>query len=154
MPIFLSRKGKEKIYQQYLEVDKEIQQTNKAMGESVKMDNDLRENPDFMALRVKSMYDLPKKKKDLYTMYIDSIVIEDQPEYVNFDGETVIIGSTVEIFMNNKKMKYTILGTNEGDLANRIIAENSPLAQALLGKKVGQHISFNDFNIEIVNVKI
>lgn len=86
MPIFLSRKGKEKIYQQYLEVDKEIQQTNKAMGESVKMDNDLRENPDFMALRVKSMYDLPKKKKDLYTMYIDSIVIEDQPEYVNFDG--------------------------------------------------------------------
>lgn len=154
MPIFLSRKGKEKIYQQYLEVDKEIQQTNKAMGESVKMDNDLRENPDFMALRVKSMYDLPKKKKDLYTMYIDSIVIEDQPEYVNFDGETVIIGSTVEIFMNNKKMKYTILGTNEGDLANRIIAENSPLAQALLGNKVGQHISFNDFNIEIVNVKI
>lgn len=56
--------------------------------------------------------------------------------------------------MNNKKMKYTILGTNEGDLANRIIAENSPLAQALLGNKVGQHISFNDFNIEIVNVKI
>lgn len=46
---------------------------------------------------------------------------------------------TVEItnLANNMKMKYTIVNTHEADLKSGKISIKSPVAEALLGKKVG-----------------
>ena len=39
---YISREGYEQLYQEYLEIDKKIQDTIREMGKSAKRDNDLR----------------------------------------------------------------------------------------------------------------
>ena len=103
---YITKNGYKKLYEDYLNIDKEITEVNKMMGESVKRDNDLRENPEFMELRVRAMYELPAKKKSLWDKYNSAIIIEETDEYKNFDGNTVIRGCLVMKRKNvNTKLK-------------------------------------------------
>ena len=61
--MYISRKGYEKLLQQINEVDNEIVDVRRLIGESAARDNDLRENKEFLDLRVKAMYELPAKKR-------------------------------------------------------------------------------------------
>ena len=61
----ISKKGYKKLCEELKNVDSEIIETQREMGESAKRDNDLRENPEYMELRVKAMYTLPQKKQKL-----------------------------------------------------------------------------------------
>ena len=72
-------------------------EVEKEMGRSVKRDNDLRENPEYMELRVKAMYGIPAKKRELLQQYLSAVIIEETPEYINWDGETVIRKCSITI---------------------------------------------------------
>ena len=150
---YISRKGYAELYQAYLDFDNQIAQYQKEMGESAKRDNDLRENPEYMALRVKVMYTLPEQKKIAYERYKNAIIIEDSEEYKNFDGTNIIKGSQVQLLIDGREESYTILGSSEGNLKQRIISCESPIAKALLSKKVGESIKFNNMDIFILSVK-
>lgn len=150
---YISRKGYAELYQTYLDFDNQIAQYQKEMGESAKRDNDLRENPEYMALRVKVMYTLPEQKKIAYERYKNAIIIEDSEEYKNFDGTTVIKGSQVQLLIDGREESYTILGSSEGNLKQGIISCESPIAKALLSKKVGESIKFNNRDFVILSVK-
>lgn len=154
MATYLTKKGREKIYQEYLNIDDEIKKTNREMGESAKLDNDLRENPEFMALRVKAMYELPQKKEELFKVFSQAEVIEEMPEYINFDGSTVIMGTKVVLDFDGDEEVYTIHGTNEGNIEDGIISENSPIARAIIGKKVGDIVTFRNMSIKILSVEL
>ena len=52
------------------------------------------------------------------------------------DGQ-VRLGSTVELKGNGKTKKFQIVGTMEADPINGKVSDESPIGQALLGKKVG-----------------
>ena len=153
MKYYITRDGYNKLYEEYLNIDNEIMETNKLMGESVKRDNDLRENPEFMELRVKVMYELPAKKKSLWDKWNTAIVIEDTEEYKNFDSTIVIRGCIVKINIDDEECEYQIKGSEEGNIDEDILSCDAPLAQVLLGKKVGEKIVFNDMKIEIFSVE-
>ena len=53
--------------------------------------------------------------------------------------DTVMLLTKVEItnLANNSRMTYTVVSPHEADLRERKISIKSPIAQALLGKKVG-----------------
>ena len=51
----MSENNYEKLCEEYHSMDQKITDTQRKMGESAKRDNDLRENPEFMELRVKAM---------------------------------------------------------------------------------------------------
>ena len=127
-------------------------EVEKEMGRSVKRDNDLRENPEYMELRVKAMYGIPAKKRELLQQYLSAVIIEETPEYINWDGETVIRKCSITIDYNNSIKTYTILGANEGDLKNNILSCETPIVLALLGKKIGDEITFNDRKIKVLDV--
>ena len=146
---FISKKGYEIKYNEFLNVDNEIIETNREMGESAKRDNDLRENQEFMQLRVKAMYELPQKKERLRLCCENAIIIEDMDEFKNFDGTTVIIGSTVKLDFEGDICEYTILGSEEGDIDNGILSCEAPIAQSILGKRKGEEIEFNGCKIVI-----
>ena len=150
---YITRNGYEELYRSFLNVDNEILETNNKKGESVKLDNDLRQNPEFMQLRVKAMYELPKKKEKLLKKYKDAIIIEDMDSYKKFDGQTVIIGSIVEIDFGGEKCTYTILGTDEGNLEEGVLSCDAPIAKALIGKHVGDTVIFNDVMILILTIE-
>ena len=148
----ISRAGLVKLKAEYEAIDAEIQKTLNEMGKSAKRDNDLRENPEFMELRVKAMHTLPAQKDNLYWKIKESVVIEDTSEYQEFDGTTIIVGAIVTFTMDGAERKLTILGNAEGDFKNNVIGCDAPLAQAMLGKHVGDVINFNSRTVVIKKI--
>jgi len=61
------------------------------------------------------------------------------------DTSKVLILSNVKIrnLKNNAEMIYTIVPENEADLKQKKISVNSPIAQGLLGKKVGDTVDIS-----------
>ena len=55
-------------------------------------------------------------------------------------GGTVRVGATVTVSKNNKEAKFTIVGSNEANPSSGFISNESPLGQALVGKKVGDEV--------------
>lgn len=47
---------------------------------------------------------------------------------------------------------YQIKGSDEGDINNDILSCDAPMARALLGKKIGEKVKFNEMEIEILEV--
>ena len=149
---YFTREGFEKLKYEYDTIDEVHEITTRAMGKSDEMDSDLRENPEFMELRVKAMYSIPNRKKELGRQIRNAIIIEDSDEYKNWDGQTVIRKSIINITVDGEDETYNILGYNEGDLQENILSCEAPLVLALLGHKIGESIKFNDMNITINNV--
>lgn len=60
----------------------------------------------------------------------------------NTDVSKVLILCNVRIknVLNGKEMTYTLVPENEADLKSGKISVNSPIAQGLLGKKVGEMV--------------
>lgn len=149
----ISKKGYEKLCHEYSMIDEKISNTQREMGESAKRDNDLRENPEFMELRVKVMYTLPAEKENLYKRIHNCMIIEDSDFFRDFDGTKVIPGSKVTYQIDDETEIFTILGDNESDLNNQVISCSSPLAKALIGKHINENIEFNDMHIIIKSIE-
>lgn len=149
---YVTREGYEKLYNEISEMDKLHDDVERQMGESVKRDNDLRENPEYMALRVKAMYGIPAQKRELVLKFQNAIIIEETPEYFEWDGLTVIRKSKVTISIDGEIEEYTILGSDEGSLDDNILSCDAALVKSILGHKVGEKVIFNGMVIEIQKV--
>jgi transcription elongation factor GreA len=56
-------------------------------------------------------------------------------------GDKVVFGATVTLLdEDDKPIKYQIVGQTEADAKSARISYNSPLASALIGKKVGEEV--------------
>lgn len=150
---YISQNGYLKLYQEFLGISNQIGEINKKMGESAKRDNDLRENPEFMELRVKAMYELPRKRDELWQKYNAAIIIQEMQEYKQFDGTDVIIGAKVTLEFNGEECTYVILGNDEGDLENNILSCEAPLSKAIINRKEGEIIQFGKNTIKILKVE-
>ncbi|MDX6663863.1 MAG: transcription elongation factor GreA [Solirubrobacteraceae bacterium] len=60
-------------------------------------------------------------------------------------GDTVLFGATVTVVdeASGREATYTIVGPTEADMAAGKLSAESPVAQALLNKKVGATATFN-----------
>jgi transcription elongation factor GreA len=56
-------------------------------------------------------------------------------------GSTVQVGTTVELELKGKQVVYTVVGPVEADPLAGKISNESPIGQALLGKKVGEAVT-------------
>ena len=67
--------------------------------------------------------------------------------------DIVQFGSTVTILRDDgRRQSYRIVGEDEGDPRHGTISHASPLAQAVLGRSVGDEIVINDQDAEIVAI--
>lgn len=57
-------------------------------------------------------------------------------------GDAVSVGSTVSVEKDGKKFEYSIVGSEEADVATNKISMKSPFGQAILGKKKGDNFTF------------
>lgn len=53
-------------------------------------------------------------------------------------SDTVQLGNTVTVLVDNKEKVYQLLGSSEVDLAKGIISNHSRVGAALMGRKVGE----------------
>lgn len=64
-------------------------------------------------------------------------------------SDMVNVGSLVTIEKDNKKIVYSIVGSEEADVVSNKISIKSPFGQAILGKKKGDTFSFKAPNGEL-----
>jgi transcription elongation GreA/GreB family factor len=70
------------------------------------------------------------------------------------DADTVQFGRTVEIEREDgRKQTFRIVGEDEAEPARGSISYVSPLAAAMLGKTVGDVVTVNEAEVEIVAVR-
>lgn len=150
---YYTKEGYEKLESDIKAIDDEYVNTTLQMGKSDSLDSDIRENPEFMDLRVKAMYGLPAKRAQLIKEKNNAIVIEDTEEYKNWDGQTVSRKCKVTLFMDEEEEEFIILGANEGNIRENILSCEAPLVLAILNHRVGDIVSFNGMNIQIASIK-
>ena len=94
---------------------------------------DLSENAEYHAAKEKQSF-IEGRIADLESKISRAEVINTK----KLKGDKVIFGATVTLGdMDNKKnLIYQIVGTEEADVENGKISISSPLAKALLGKKI------------------
>jgi transcription elongation factor GreA len=66
-------------------------------------------------------------------------------------SRTVGLGSTVTL-KNHETKKFQVVGTVEADPLNGKISDESPIGQALLGKKEGDQVEINSNKFKVVDI--
>lgn len=109
-------------------------------------------------------YDAAKEAQGLLELRISKL--EDVVAHSRVLDESLIDTETVQILnkvtilntKNKAKMQYTIVSDSEADLKQQRLSINTPIAKALLGKKVGEVVNVTvpsgEFTFEIIEISI
>ena len=152
-PIFLTKEG-------YIEVKEELDYlVNVARPENInaikeaRALGDLSENADYDAAR-NDQAELEAKIKKLQAI-IDNVTIIEE-----ISTDVVGVGNTVKIAYADDEDdtdQYKIVGSQEADPFESKISNESPIAQALMGHKVGDIVSVNspngNYEIKVIEIK-
>lgn len=150
---YITKNGLQKKMQQLKELDLQAFELQKRIGEVVSIDNDLRENPEYLALQLRATHEIPRQKRKLQESITDVVIIENEPEFIHFDGTKVIIGSRLTLLFDGEEEQYTILGNDEGDIDSDVISCDSDLARALLGHSLHETVVFRGISIVIQKIE-
>ena len=150
--VYITNEGLEKMKSEleYLKMEKrpEIIQALKearALG-------DLSENAEYDAARA-AQAEVENKITELETMIEHAVIISEKKT------DKVSIGSCVKIKYvdDNEEEEFTIVGSKEADPFDNKISNESPIAQALLNKKVKDIVSVDSpngkYDVEILEIK-
>lgn len=137
------------------ELDTLIHVTREEVKEELKQaraQGDLSENADYDAARDRQAH-VEARIKELEHMIANAEIIKDSRS-----DKYVRVGSTVEIedLEMHTKAVYTIVGTIEADPLNGKLSNVTPLAEAILDKKVGSTCIVNvdePYKVKILSVK-
>jgi transcription elongation GreA/GreB family factor len=132
---YLTRKGRLGLMQQRDQLREQLHASTKEMGESVKRDNDLRENPEFLQLQTKISYELPR-------ILATAKLIEETDAIRTSNFDEVLPGMQVELIdAAGGNRVISILGYAEGNPEMGIVSYLTPVAKALIHKSVGDEVS-------------
>lgn len=131
-PTYISKEGLEKLKEElhFLKSEKSREIADRI--EKAKELGDLSENAEYTQAK-EDMSFTQGRILELQDLINRAVVIEEKAH-----GDTVAIGSTVQVKFDDKEKTFTIVGSNESDPLKGKISNESPLGMALLGKKVGE----------------
>ncbi len=119
---------------------------------------DLSENADYDSARDKQAH-IEAKIKEFQIILDNYEIIDDKKD--GLQNDVVAIGDDVKIknMKNNKEFHYSIVGSIEADPFENKISNESPLAKAILAKKVGETTyvypddSNESYKVKIIDIK-
>lgn len=135
-PVYLTAEGKARLEQElaYLKTEK-VQQIADEMGRAI-AEGDLRENAGYDEAR-RAMWQNNSRIAELEDILSRVQIVESG----NGIPTEVQIGVTVELETSTgQRMSVTMVGSHEADVFSGKISNESPLGQALMGKKVGDEV--------------
>jgi len=135
-PVYLTAEGKARLERElaYLKTEK-LQQIADEMGRAI-AEGDLRENAGYDEAR-RAMWQNNARIAELEDILSRVQVVESG----NGTPTEVQLGVTVELETpTGQRMSVTIVGSHEADVFSGKISNESPLGQALMGKKVGDKV--------------
>lgn len=143
MAYYLTKKGLQDLEEELkkivdIDLPKALEEINTARSEG-----DLRENAGYQsAIKVKD--ELTARQQEIEEVLKSYEIIEEDNSSTKVRKTTVQIGVTVKIIYTESKLEYTaqIVGTSESNMLNNKISNESPLAIAIMNKKVGDKATF------------
>lgn len=116
---------------------------------------DLSENAEYDAAK-EAQGMLEMKIAKLKELVANARIIDDSK--LNTDEIQILNTVTIKNVANGMTMAYTIVTESEANLRERKIASNTPIAQALLGHRVGDKVKVKapagEIDFEIVKIEI
>lgn len=150
---YLTEEGMKKLHQELEHLRSVERPSISAQIAEARDKGDLSENAE---------YDAAKEAQGLLEMKIakmeDLVANARLIDESKLDNSKVLILSKVRIrnTVNNAEMSYTLVAENEADLRAGKISISSPIAKALLGKKVGDKVEAQvpngKVNLEILDI--
>jgi transcription elongation factor GreA len=141
---YLTRNGREKLIKELEELQKRKLLVQEEVSRAREF-GDLRENSEYHAAK-ETLFNLMNRITTLNFKILSAKIIEEQ----NIDSDRVFIGVTVTIRDDSGgDREYTIVDLEEADPVINKISVQSPLAQGLLGHKIG-----DDCEIKLPNGKV
>lgn len=95
---------------------------------------DLRENEEYHAAR-EEQANMERRISEIEDILLNAEMITTK------STSAVSVGNTVDLETEGKKVVYTVVGPVEADPLEGKISNESPIGQALLGKKVGDQVT-------------
>jgi transcription elongation factor GreA len=151
--IYVTKEGLAKLQEEYENLVHVVREEVKAELKEARSLGDLSENADYDAARDKQAQ-------------VESRIVELEGMLKNYEiidttkssSKNVRIGSevTLEFLDTKEEATYRIVGSTEADPLNGKLSNETPLAQAILDKKVGQTVDVNvakPYKVIIVKVK-
>jgi len=156
-------KGKEffmkKVYKLTIEgkyeLEQELELLKSQRGEATEKIAEARE---FGDLRENSEYDVAREEQGLLETRISEIenILQNIEIIKSGDKSKVGIGSKVELKFGKKTVVYSIVGPIEANPLEGKISNESPIGQALSGKKIGDKVAIStpkaNIEYEITNL--
>lgn len=139
--LYLTQEGLDKIKE---ELDELIQVKRPEIISALKdarAQGDLSENAEYDAARTEQAI-VESRIKELEAMVERAVVI------TKVDTDTVSIGTrvTIEYVEDSEQEEYSIVGSKEADPFTNKISNESPIAKAIMGLKVGEIVSVDSPN--------
>ncbi len=154
MATYLTQEGYEKKMPELAALEAQRPMIKNAIGEA-RDKGDLSENAE---------YDAPKEAQGMLEMKIAKIkelvanarIIDESN--ISTDEVALLTKVTIRNTKNNMKMTYTIVTENEANLREFKIASSTPIAQGLMGHRVGDVVTImapaGEMSFEILNIEI
>ena len=131
------------------ELEKELAELKSRRGEIAEK---IAEARSFGDLSENAEYDAAREEQGLLETRV--IEIEDILQHASIiksaDATVVGLGSAVELKNSDRTVTYTVVGPVEADPMEGKISDETPIGQALMGKKVGDEVTISTPKGEIV----
>ena len=154
MATYLTQEGYNKKMAELAELEAQRPLVKQAIAEA-RDKGDLSENAEYDAAK-EAQGMLEMKISKLKTLVSSARIIDDSK--LNTDEVQLLNRVTIRNVVNGMSMTYTIVTENEANLAEKKIASNTPVAQALIGHKVGDQVKVKapagEMTFEIVKIEI
>ena len=149
--IYLTEKGLDEIKKEldFLKLEKRPE-IILALKEA-RAQGDLSENSEYDAARNEQAM-VESKIAELESMIENAVIIKD----VKTDEVSIGTSVKIEYIDDNETENYSIVGSKEADPFNNKISNESPIAKAIMGKKVGDIVSVvspnGQYNVKILEI--
>ena len=145
----ISKLGKKKLEKELLKLKKELRRTGEERGEAAR-EGDLKENSAYIFLGERA--EVLRSQIGTLTRILREAQIQEAPK----ETEVVSFGHKVVILFEERReeMEIVLMGEEEARFKPEWISCQSPLGQALLGKKQGERVMVNEQKVLIVRIEI
>lgn len=133
--VYLTTEGHEKLQKEYEELVNNGRREVAEMIKTAKEFGDLSENSEYADAKDRQAF-IEGRIAELEHILKNATIIEDQ--HLNCD--MVNVGCTVGVELEDGEMEYKIVGSYEANPEKGFISNESPIGQALLGKKAGEEV--------------
>jgi len=151
---YMTEDGYKKLKEEIAALESERPMISKQIAEA-RDKGDLSENAEYDAAK-EAQGLLEAKISQMKSLLANARLINE--EAIGTDVVQILNKVTIKNIKNNQQMTYTLVAESEANLKEFKIAVNTPIAQGLMGKKVGDiaeiKVPSGLMSFEIVNISI